>query len=116
MKKTFPFLVILFTAAIFIGCTANPGDATTPEVTTDTPVVYTAAEVAEHKTKNDCWTINSGKVYDITSFLDIHPGGADKIIQACGKDSTALFQSVPDHVERGAPAQLAAFQIGVLAN
>lgn len=37
--------------------------------------IITAAEVAEHTEKTDCWVILHGGVYDVTSFLAEHPGG-----------------------------------------
>ncbi|PRP87041.1 cytochrome b2 [Planoprotostelium fungivorum] len=45
-------------------------------------------EVAKHKEKNDCW------VYDVTHFLDEHPGGAGTILAYAGKDATAGFQPI----------------------
>lgn len=51
---------------------------------------FTKENVAEHATKTDCWTIVSGKVYDITSYVPRHPGG-DEILKACGADGTSLF-------------------------
>jgi hypothetical protein len=37
--------------------------------------IFTKAEVAKHDTVNDCWMIINGKVYDVTPFVDEHPGG-----------------------------------------
>lgn len=52
---------------------------------------YTNAQVAEHSTANDCWTIINDKVYDLTSYVPRHPGG-DEILRACGTDGTTLFE------------------------
>ena len=32
--------------------------------------VFSKDEVARHSTKDDCWIIISGKVYDVTNWLD----------------------------------------------
>jgi cytochrome b involved in lipid metabolism len=37
--------------------------------------IFTKAEVAKHDTVHDCWMIINGKVYDVTPFVDEHPGG-----------------------------------------
>ena len=31
-------------------------------------------EVASHKTEEDAWTVFKGKVYNLTPYLDFHPG------------------------------------------
>jgi hypothetical protein len=56
----------------------------------DATGVYTVAQVAEHNTKTDCWTIIEGNVYDITEHIATHEGG-DEIVRACGIDGTTLF-------------------------
>lgn len=58
----------------------------------DQAKVYTLSEVAQHASRNDCWAIISGDVYDLTKFINRHPGG-DEILWACGTDATTLFNS-----------------------
>jgi len=56
--------------------------------------VVTAAELAQHSTRADCWTAIHGVVYDVTSFLDEHPGGAKVMLKYAGADSTKAFDMV----------------------
>lgn len=59
-------------------------------------VQLTAEEVAKHRKPGDAWTIFQGRVYDITSYLDFHPGGKGQIMKGAGKDCTELYnQSHP---------------------
>merc|ERR1711916_394034 len=51
----------------------------------------TAVELAEHNKKDDCWVALLGKVYDVTSFLEDHPGGAKAIMMYAGKEATEPF-------------------------
>ena len=37
----------------------------------------TAAEISKHKRDEDAWIVVDGVVYDITSFLQTHPGGVE---------------------------------------
>ncbi|KAL1740053.1 cytochrome b5-like heme/steroid binding domain-containing protein [Schizophyllum fasciatum] len=51
------------------------------------PIIH-PAEVARHTTRDDCWVIFDGEVYDVTNFLDKHTAGADTILKNAGKDVT----------------------------
>lgn len=53
---------------------------------------FSMDEVATHSSKTDCWTVISGKVYDLTDFVNRHPGG-NEVVRACGIDATTLFTS-----------------------
>ncbi|ONI26139.1 hypothetical protein PRUPE_1G006400 [Prunus persica] len=55
---------------------------------------FTLAQVSEHNTPKDCWLIINGKVYDVTKFLEDHPGGDDVLLSATGKDATDDFEDV----------------------
>ncbi|KAG9447479.1 hypothetical protein H6P81_013607 [Aristolochia fimbriata] len=56
--------------------------------------VFTLAEVSTHNTNKDCWLIIGGKVYDVTKFLEDHPGGDEVLLSATGKDATDDFEDV----------------------
>jgi len=60
----------------------------------DNPVTgVTQSQVAQHNTANNCWMIISNKVYNVTSYIPVHPGGAGTIIPYCGKDGTVAFDT-----------------------
>lgn len=68
----------------------------TPPKPTPTPVPttgLTASVVATHKTQNNCWIIVSGKVYNVTSYINFHPGGTTAMVNQCGKDATVAFNT-----------------------
>lgn len=56
--------------------------------------VYSLAEVSEHNYSKDCWLVIGGKVYDVTNFLEEHPGGDEVLLSATGKDATDDFEDV----------------------
>lgn len=51
----------------------------------------TMDEVAKHNKEEDAWVVIRGKVFNITPYLDFHPGGRDEIMRGAGKDATQLF-------------------------
>ena len=55
--------------------------------------MITAATVAQHASPSDCWTTISGRVYNLTSFIASHPGGASRIITLCGINGTSAFST-----------------------
>ena len=76
---------------------------------------YTAVQVASHASAQSCWTSISGSVYDLTAWINQHPGGASPILSLCGTDGTAAFMQ--QHGGQGRPAsELATFRIGALAS
>ena len=59
---------------------------------------FTAEDVSKHNTEDDCWVTDNGKVYDVTSFLSKHPGGADFILSNAGRDVTDILGDENTHV------------------
>jgi cytochrome b involved in lipid metabolism len=49
---------------------------------------FSLDEIAKHNSSEDCWIIVDGKVYDVTEYIDEHPGG-DTILNNAGGDSSA---------------------------
>lgn len=54
----------------------------------------TLEDCKAHNKEEDCWLVISGKVYDVTEFLDEHPGGFDIVLAATGKDATEDFEEI----------------------
>jgi cytochrome b involved in lipid metabolism len=78
-----------------------------------TTVALTSAEVLKHSTGTDCWSVIKGEVYDLTSYVKDHPGGANLIKAICGKDGSAAFAG--EHAGAAKPKNiLAAFALGPL--
>ncbi|XP_037432352.1 cytochrome b5-like [Triticum dicoccoides] len=57
-------------------------------------MVFTMEEVAQHHSSNDCWLLIAGKVYDVTKFLEEHPGGEEILLSLAGMDATTNFEDV----------------------
>jgi cytochrome b involved in lipid metabolism len=51
-------------------------------------------EVSKHDSRDSCWVVIRGFVYDVTTFLDSHPGGANPILRYGGKDGTEEYESL----------------------
>jgi cytochrome b involved in lipid metabolism len=51
------------------------------------------SEIKKHNSRDDCWSIIEGKVYNLTSFVQQHPGGVELISSICGIDGTAAFSN-----------------------
>lgn len=49
------------------------------------------AELKQHLERHDCWTCIDNKIYNITPYVNFHPGGAEEILKCAGRDGTSLF-------------------------
>lgn len=53
---------------------------------------YSRAEIAAHHTLDDAWIVVDDDVFDVTTFLDEHPGGATVVLGYLGSDATDAFE------------------------
>ncbi|GAB5571697.1 cytochrome b5 reductase 4 isoform X1 [Prionailurus iriomotensis] len=57
-------------------------------------IEVTEEELKKHNTKDDCWICIRGFVYNVTPYMEYHPGGEDELMRAAGSDGTDLFDQV----------------------
>ncbi|KAI1294403.1 inositolphosphorylceramide-B C-26 hydroxylase [Xylaria venustula] len=57
----------------------------------------TQAEVESHNSTKSCYVTVGTNVYDVTDFLDAHPGGADLILDYAGKDIAEILKDEDSH-------------------
>ncbi|KAJ9465776.1 Cytochrome b5 [Diplonema papillatum] len=54
----------------------------------------TRQELEAHSSREDAWTLIHKRVYNVTDFLLVHPGGADVLCQYAGVDATEEWELV----------------------
>jgi fatty acid desaturase len=76
---------------------------------------FTWQEVAKHNTAESSWVIVDGRVYDVTPFLDSHPGGKEMLLLAAGRECTDLFRSYHWINQEKPRKYMASYEIGLLS-
>jgi len=91
-----------------------------PKLTTPSPTVQTnttliqLTDFSKHNNSSDCWIRMNTNVYNITLYLNQHPGGISTILSYCGgQDAADAFAT--SHSSR-AQQLLQTFFIGTLAS
>ena len=74
---------------------------------------YKWQEIAKHNTAKSAWVYLGDDVYDVTSFIDRHPGGRDLLLLMAGRDITDVFVSYHPFTEKPRSV-LKQFKIGKL--
>ncbi|TKA49377.1 hypothetical protein B0A54_00043 [Friedmanniomyces endolithicus] len=54
-------------------------------------------DVSRHNSEDDLWVIVDHKVYDLSDFVDAHPGGSVVLTQVAGQDATQAFYNLHRH-------------------
>ncbi|MED6121621.1 Cytochrome B5-like protein [Stylosanthes scabra] len=98
----FALLVSVFLAFLLLfprnSKSGSKGKSAQHSLNNDKTSRYTKSEVSMHNKRTDCWIIIKNKVYDVTSYVEEHPGG-DAILAHAGDDSTEGFFG-PQHATR----------------
>ncbi len=68
-------------------------------------------DIQSHNTNDDCWVVINGKVYDVTKYLDEHPGGSEIIMNLAGGDATREFNDIGH--SKSAIQTLDKYEIGI---
>lgn len=74
--------------------TTTTVSATVNTTTGDTTKIiqsYSLTDISTHGDASSCYTAISDSVYDLTMWVNIHPGGKGAILSICGKDGTDAF-------------------------
>jgi len=86
----------------------------TPSTNAKTATSLTLADVAKRNTAAECWAVVSNTVYNLTPYINSHPGGAKNITNLCGTDATQAFTN--QHGGQSRPNNtLAGFEIGTIS-
>jgi 4-hydroxysphinganine ceramide fatty acyl 2-hydroxylase len=58
---------------------------------------FTLAEVEAHNSAKSCFVTLGRNVYDVTDFVDAHPGGGDLVLEYAGKDIKDILEDQASH-------------------
>ena len=95
------------------GAAATPVASATPTPSATTSG-YTMAQVAANNSAKSCWAVIEGSVYNLTNWINSHPGGSGAIISLCGTEATSSFNA--QHANQSRPSsRLSGYLLGPLA-
>ena len=95
------------------GAAATPVASATPTPSATTSG-YTMAQVAANNSAKSCWAVIEGSVYNLTNWINSHPGGTGAIISLCGTEATSSFNA--QHANQSRPSsRLSGYLLGPLA-
>lgn len=78
---------------------------------------FSLEEVSKHCTKDDLYVVLNGRVYNLTEFLEHHPGGVAPLIKGAGRDVTEYFNKIAKHSNSDKVALvLEKYFIGTISN
>ena len=75
---------------------------------------YNQEEISKHNTKQDIWITHNNKVYDVTKFVNHHPGGSDYLMMAAGTSITPYWNKYRQHYNPDVEKILDKYHIGYI--
>jgi len=54
----------------------------------------TTTELKKHSSRENAWMAINGLVFNVTAYMDYHPGGWEELVRGAGIDATNLFNEV----------------------
>nr|XP_006000202.1 PREDICTED: uncharacterized protein LOC102367411 [Latimeria chalumnae] len=75
---------------------------------------YSWAEICQHRSPDSCWLAYRGKVYDVSRFVGLHPGGEEWILRSSGTDVTRRLEGPPHRHSANAVRFLQQYWVGEL--
>ncbi len=91
MKALLALALLITSTTPVYAAGSSGGSAPAPVASPTTTIALTKEEVSKHNNKSDCWSIIDGYVYNLTNWVDQHPGGPSFITSMCGRDGTSSF-------------------------
>ena len=74
---------------------------------------YTMEKVKANASATSCWTVIKGNVYNLTAWINQHPGGSSSIKSLCGVDGSSAYAA--QHQGESKPeSRLAGYLLGPL--
>lgn len=67
---------------------------TAPNTIQAKPGEITMRDVSGHSSSGDCYLAINGNVYDVSNYINQHPGGRRTITDRCGKEVTNIFARI----------------------
>lgn len=93
MQRTIYLTITLFAGIATVlwlnNGTSLPGTANATEAT----ATYEILTVSKHANAKDCWIVVRDTVYDVSTYIPIHPTSPELISRYCGKDATQAFET-----------------------
>jgi sulfite reductase alpha subunit-like flavoprotein/cytochrome b involved in lipid metabolism len=78
-------------------------------------VAHDVSDLVAHTTlETGCWMAIDGKVYDVTEFIHLHPGGPHLVRHYLGLDATGAYRKVLHHQHSEVDALLAMYERGTM--
>jgi len=92
-------LVLLYIYRALLLSSSNKSKKKTTNGMLDKTRKISAEEVKKHNKVDDLWVIIDKKVYDVTEYVEEHPGGVAAIAKNAGGDASKGFRG-PQHPSR----------------